>query len=212
MSQNPIPLDWSGLDWHVALVRRDRLAADWLQWHGCKVLLVEGARAVRDRRGNGKRRLEPWLPFAGYVFFSGLAGATRALHDWHRPDVRLAFSCDLALQRRHGGAPLAPTRQGDDAPVVGLLGGNAGPWRVSPFAMQALFAMVDADAFRARSVRESVERTLRIGQEVAIMDGPFMGIAAMVRSFHSGDRLEIAAQLFGREVAMRVPLDTVAAI
>ena len=63
----PVPLAWSGLAWHVAIVERgkDRAAREWLEDCGVPVFAVEGCKAFR-RGGSGPWQTREWLIMEGY--------------------------------------------------------------------------------------------------------------------------------------------------
>lgn len=185
----PVPLQWSGLDWYVAAVDhgRDGEAREWLEGKSIPVFMVEGCKPYRHRTG-GEWRKRYWLPFEGYLFVGDLTRVQRAISGWHVDRHRRAIEC----------------------PVYGLLGADAKPSRVNGFAMQALFAAHDAGWFTGTK-RRRIDGVIpfKVGESVAVNVGPWASVDALIKAFKGEDRVEIKLQLFGIEHLTTVGLDSI---
>lgn len=178
------PLAWSGLDWHVAAARGPHAEAEaFLQQAGC--IAFSPAFWVAHRRGGRG----PWLetldrPMGGYVFVCGLEAAFTG----------------MARRRQQGLA----------VPVAGFLGALGRPARVNGMAMQALFALNERGSewrMQCPSAFDPRLRMIRPGTKVRVATGAFSEVDAVVTAVLAGDRVEIMAQLFGREHVSKVALD-----
>lgn len=179
----PVPLGWDARRWHVAQAIGPHAEAEaFLHDAGC--LAFSPAWWVRYRPG-GKG---VWLdkldrPLAGYVFVAGDDGVDRAFQA-------------MARQRRRGLF----------VPVAGFLGAHGRPAAVSGFAMAALFELNARGAW-CRQQADANRPLPKIGEKVRAEVGAFADVNAVVSAVLGRDRVEIMVQLFGKEHAVRVPLD-----
>lgn len=196
MATGSIPLAWSGLRWHVAVLQGDGLGGLHGQSDGRSAIeyglrffrlaqipaFVPAERRKSPRNGSGKRRkggqrFRPIMP--GYIFVGDSNAALAAIRSWESGPLGQIWRC----------------------PVKGLLSVDGKALLVSSFAMQAMFALqernwqIDADS-------------LQPGMRVRIQDEAMAGVVGVINKILSGDRIEILAELFGREVAVKLPVDS----
>lgn len=192
-----VPVHWLGFDWYCVAVHQgsDIDFHQAMYDYGFPSFVVEGRRLRRigaDRR----RRLCQWLPLEGFVFVADLGDAMPCVH-------ALSHGGKPLVRDVVGRVPVERTKPKRDYPPV------ARPSRLNGAVMQTLFIAHDCGEFIPRNEREANRNWLHVGDTVLIRDGAFDGHEGLVRAIHSGNRIEILAQLFGRETRLNVRLDSV---
>jgi hypothetical protein len=181
-----VPLRWAGLEWYVACVERgrDREAREWLEQAGVPVFLLEGSKAYR-RGMSGPWLSREWLVLEGYLFIGDMDAARLQIAHWQSDWRRKGVTC----------------------PVASFLGSSGKPIAVNGAAMQALFHAHDTNRF---STGKPLDDSVRIGEEVRILKGPFTFIEGIVQKLLGGQMAEIQLELLGARRVAKVRLDSLA--
>jgi hypothetical protein len=181
-----VPLQWTGLEWFVACVERgrDREAREWLEQAGVPVFMLEGRKAYR-RGMSGPWLSREWLVLEGYLFIGDMDAARLQIAHWQSDWRRKGVTC----------------------PVASFLGSSGKPIAVNGAAMQALFHAHDTNRF---STGKPLDDSVRIGEEVRILKGPFTFIEGIVQKLLGGQMAEIQLELLGARRVAKVRLDSLA--
>jgi hypothetical protein len=181
-----VPLQWTGLEWFVACVERgrDREAREWLENASVPVFMLQGSKAYR-RGMSGPWLSREWLVLEGYLFIGDLYAARLQISRWQSDRRRNGVAC----------------------PVVSFLGSSGKPIAVNGAAMQALFHAHDTNRF---SSGKPLDDSVRIGEEVRILKGPFTFIEGIVQKLLGGQMAEIQLELLGARRVAKVRLDSLA--
>lgn len=196
-----VPLDWAGLDWFVAVALGDGLSSVHGQSDGNTALkaisaMFEGSdvplfiprfrQCHRQRGGRGPwvERTVPVLP--GYAFIGDLDAARRVIAAWRfGPHAHRA------------------------CPVAGFLGGWEAPRKVSSYVMHAMFAAQERNWDMRGLGQPAGADSVRKGDQVQLDVGPLAEMAGTVQRLRSGNKVEIIAELFGRQVTVTAWLDRI---
>jgi hypothetical protein len=181
-----VPLQWTGLEWFVACVERgrDREAREWLENASVPVFMLEGRKAYR-RGMSGPWLSREWLVLEGYLFVGDMDAARLQIAHWQSDWRRKGVTC----------------------PVASFLGSSGKPIAVNGAAMQALFHAHDTNRF---STGKPLDDSVRIGEEVRILKGPFTFIEGIVQKLLGGQMAEIQLELLGARRVAKVRLDSLA--